>query len=97
MDLRSSEEISQALKEFEADSKFSPIPQKPVISNKGEVPTMVRWVMKISGGAITEQKQAEYVLLGFVILAILISVFLFFSNSPDVPLPPPTPFEENNL
>ena len=34
--------------------------------------------MKISGGAIKEQKQAEYMLFGFVVVAIIVSLFLFF-------------------
>ncbi len=48
--------------------------------NKEEVPLpkMVKLVMKLSGGAIKEQRQAEYVLLGFVAIIISISVYLFF-------------------
>lgn len=41
-------------------------------------PKIVQWVMKISGGAIKEQKQAEYVLFGFVIVALIVSLFLVF-------------------
>lgn len=72
-------------------SKAIPVPQKEVEGVKFEVPSygavkyyketdvpkMVKVVMKISGGAIKDQKQAEYILLGFVIVAIGISVFLF--------------------
>ena len=46
-----------------------------------ETPGIIRLVIKWSGGAIKDQCQAEYVLLGFVILAIIISLFLFFRNS----------------
>jgi len=45
--------------------------------NETETPKIIKWVMKFSGGAIKEEKQAEYVLLGFVIVAIAISLFLF--------------------
>ena len=69
----------------------------PAFAVSDEIPKMVKWVIKLSGGAIQDQRQAEYILLGFVIIAILIAVFLFFSNSPEVPLSPPTPFQENNL
>jgi len=42
---------------------------------------IIKWVMKISGGAIKEERQAEYVLLGFVIVTILLSVFIFYNFS----------------
>ena len=44
-----------------------------------ETPKIVQLVIKWSGGTITE-RQAEYVLFGFVVLAIVISLFLFFSG-----------------
>lgn len=52
-------------------------------------PKMVQKVIKWSGGAIKEQKQAEYILLGFVVVAIGISLFLFI-NTIKHPSPPPT-------
>ena len=45
-----------------------------------DTPKVVKLVMKWSGGAIKEQRQAEYVLLGFVIVAIGISLFLVFGG-----------------
>jgi hypothetical protein len=39
---------------------------------------MVRWVMTHSGGYIANEKQANYVLLGFVIAAAIVSLFFFF-------------------
>ena len=74
-------EIDQALKEFEA--KSAPLQQAPAAQSSSlsdDVPRMVRWVMKLSGGSITEQRQAEYVLLGFTIIAIIISLFLIFGG-----------------
>lgn len=41
---------------------------------------IIRWVMRCSGGIIKNEKQANYVLLGFVILAIIISFFLIFGD-----------------
>jgi hypothetical protein len=41
---------------------------------------MVNMIIKYSGGMIKEQKQAEWVLFGFVIVAISISLFLFFGK-----------------
>lgn len=73
-------EIDQALKEFEAKSKAEETQKVSEVSKTPDVPKMVRLVMKLSGGAIKEQKQAEYVLLGFVALAIIVSLFLVFGG-----------------
>ena len=43
-----------------------------------DVPKMVRLVMKLSGGAIKEQKTAEHVLLGIALLMFLASFYFFF-------------------
>ena len=48
--------------------------------NETSTPKVIQWVMKFSGGSIKEERQAEYVLLGFVIIAIAISLFLFFGG-----------------
>ena len=69
-------EISQALKQFEAES--TPVPQSPQVQISPDMPKIVQLVIKYSGGSIKEQKQAEYVLFFFFILAMGVSVFLFF-------------------
>jgi hypothetical protein len=48
--------------------------------NETETPKIIKLVMKYSGGAIKEERQAEYVLLGFMILAIAISLYLFLGG-----------------
>ena len=74
-------EIEQALKEFEMKTGGDQAPTGQTPENiDTDVPKMVRLVMKLSGGAIKEQKTAEYVLLGFVVIAISISLFLLFSD-----------------
>jgi len=50
-----------------------------------DVPKMVQWVMKISGGSIKNEKQAQYVLLGFVVIAIIVSLVLIFSGGSQKP------------
>lgn len=54
----------------------------------------VRLVMKLSGGLVTEEKQANYILLGFAILAIIISILLFsgvnIKRGPNIPPSVPT-------
>ncbi len=53
--------------------------------NETNTPKMVRLVMKYSGGAIKEQKQAEYVLFAFAIIVFIISLYLFFSKGSKSP------------
>lgn len=44
-------------------------------------PGVVRWVIKYSGGLVKDGNQASYVLIGFVVVAIIISLFLIFGGS----------------
>jgi len=84
-----SAEIDQALKEFEMKSSSVPqasTAQASAISS--DVPKMVRLVMKLSGGAIKEERQAEYVLLGVVVILIGVSLFLFFGGNASKPAVP---------
>jgi hypothetical protein len=74
-------EIGHALEEFEAKEVAQVIPSKDNQSTAENIPGMVRLVFRLSGGAIKEQRQAEYLLLGIVVLAISISIYLFFGNS----------------
>ena len=53
-------------------------PPGPYISPTA--PKIVRWVIKYSGGLVKNEKQASYLLLGFAVLMIIISIFLIFSK-----------------
>lgn len=53
-------------------------PSDPYVSPTA--PKIIKWVIKYSGGLIKNEKQAYYVLLGFIILAVIISVFLIFGG-----------------
>ncbi|MBI3305785.1 hypothetical protein HYZ82_01470 [Candidatus Nomurabacteria bacterium] len=90
-------EIDQALKEFEMKSVATVTPQastaQTAISLSDGRPKMIRWVMKLSGGKLGEQ-QAQYVLLGFVIAVIGISLFLFFNSSSQTSSGKALPYEE---
>jgi hypothetical protein len=77
MDEKSTEEISQALKEFETREMAQNNLNQKSTSPKDEVPTMVKWIFKLSGGSITEQRQAEYILLGVVVICLGLSIFIF--------------------
>ena len=43
-------------------------------------PKIIEWVIKYSGGAIKDEKQANYVLIGFVVVAIVIVIIFLFSG-----------------
>lgn len=43
-------------------------------------PKIVQWVIKYSGGLVKDEKQANYVLLGFVVVAVVISLFFVFGG-----------------
>ena len=57
-----------------------------------QTPKIVGWVIKYSGGYIKDERQANYVLIGFVVLAIGVSLFLIFggssSNNKKIPFVP---------
>ena len=71
-------EIDAALKEFEAKQNAEQNQKSPEVLKNSDLPKMVQLVIKSSGGAIKEQKQAEWVLLFFVIISMTVSLFLFF-------------------
>ena len=51
-----------------------------------QTPKMVSVLMKYSGGLIKNEKQATYVLIGFVVVLSAISLFLVFGGSgPQLP------------
>ena len=67
--------------------------------NETDTPKMVKLAMKLSGGMIKTERQAEYVLLGFVVVAIGVSLFLMLGGEKSkIPSsPPPTPFQNDKF
>lgn len=53
---------------------------RPIQSFKSQPHKIVEWVIKHSGGLIKDENQANYVLIGFVAVAIIISLFLVFKG-----------------
>jgi hypothetical protein len=45
-----------------------------------ETPRLHQWVIKFSGGLVKDEKQANYVLIGFVALAVILSLILVFGG-----------------
>lgn len=69
-------DLSKSLKES------APKPQTGQWSSRAYVssttPKIIQWLIKYSGGLIKNEKQASYFLLGFIVLAVIISIFLIF-------------------
>ena len=88
LNLEENKEIEKALEEFEEKSNAEQKQPAPLISKNLETPKIVQWVIKISGGGIKNEKQAQYVLLGFVVIVVGISLFLFWGSdtTPIIPL-----------
>ncbi|HCY17679.1 MAG: hypothetical protein UR62_C0008G0012 [Candidatus Nomurabacteria bacterium GW2011_GWF2_35_12] len=81
LDLSKNIEIEKALKEFEIKSQAEQTTQTPLVSQNTEIPKMIQVVIKYSGGSVKNERQAQYVLLGLVIIMISISLYLFFGGS----------------
>ncbi len=65
--------------------------QRTTRSFETPTPKIVQWVIKYSGGLIKDENQANYVLIGFVVLAIIVSMFLIFggdSSNKKIPFKP---------
>ena len=73
-------DINEALKEFEEKSKTEALNYKAVkFYSQTDTPKIVQLVIKWSGGTIT-QRQAEYFLLGLVVIMLALSFYFFFGN-----------------
>lgn len=54
--------------------------QRPAALSQARTGRIVRWVMQSSGGLIKDEKQAQYALVGFVVVAATIITFLVVSG-----------------
>ena len=59
--------------------------QRPRQSFQTPTPKIVQWVIKYSGGLVKDEKQANYVLIGFVAVTITFSLFLVFGGGNEAP------------
>ena len=73
LDLSENVDIKKALEEFEEKSKVEQAQKAPEVLQASKAPKMTALVMKWFS---LEQRQAEYVLLGFAVLAILFSFII---------------------
>lgn len=90
-------DLSHALDDSSSRVKFEGEQFQRLRSFETSTPKIVQWVIKYSGGAIKDEKQANYVLLGFVAVAVIVFLMIIFDGGSRIPSSPPTPFEEHNL
>ena len=69
-------DLSHALGDSSSRIKFEGEEfQRPSQSFQNPTPKIVQWVIKYSGGYVKDEQQANYVLIGFVVVAIIFSLF----------------------
>jgi len=76
-------DLSDALKgsnSSDTDAKPQKEQQRPEEVFLPGTPKVIQWMIKYSGGLIKNERQASYVIFGFVALAIIVSLFLFFGG-----------------
>lgn len=73
-------DLSHALDDSSSRVKFEGEEFKRPRSFQTQTPKIVGWVIKYSGGYVKDEKQANYVLIGFVAVGIVFSLFLFFGG-----------------
>ena len=77
LDLTKNEELQKALQEFEEEYAKEEEEMKPP-EKVPQSSRLAQWMIKHSQGKITTEKEAEYVMLGFVVLALLASALMVF-------------------
>jgi len=80
LNLNENLEIKKALKEFEMKN-VEQKQQTPSAPINPEIPRMIQWVIKYSGGSVKNEKHALYILLGFVVVVIIITIILSLNGS----------------
>ncbi len=73
-------DLSHALDDSSSRIKFEGEEFQRPRSFQTPTPKIVQWVIKYSGGYVKDEQQANYVLIGFVAVAIIFSLFLFFGG-----------------
>ncbi len=71
-------DLSQYLSESDIKSQGEQSSSAPHVSFVDS--KIIRWLLKYSGGLIKNEKQAIYVILGFMVFVIIISLFLIFGR-----------------
>ena len=73
-------DLSHALDDSSSRIKFEGEEFQRPRSFQTPTPKIVQWVIKYSGGAVKDERQANYVLIGFVVVAIIVVFIFLFSG-----------------
>jgi len=71
-------EIGKALREYELKTAKDELQTPQAERGDDEGSKMAKWVIKYSGGLIKDKYQANYVLLGMVVLFFLLAGYFFY-------------------
>lgn len=82
-------DLSDSFNDSDTGVKFQDEEWRPTQTFSPGTSKVIQWVIKYSGGLVKDEKQASYVLIGFVVVAIVIVLFLLFGGGGS----PRTPFE----
>ncbi len=81
-------DLSGVLRDSGTGVKFEDSDWRAVRYNREpQYPKIIQWVIRYSGGIVRDEKQARYVLLGFVAAAIIVSFVLLFGIFSGTPKP----------
>lgn len=85
-------DLSGRLKDSEA--KFQDKQEEPAQVFRPGTPKIIQRVIKYSGGLIKNENQAVYILIGFVALAIIVTIIIVVSSGSNQPTPGPVPADQ---
>ena len=75
-------DLSKVFEDFNTKSQNEN--QLPNQSISPKISKITQWVIKYSGGLIKNKRQAEYILIGIIVLAVVVSLFLVFNSGPKI-------------
>ena len=74
-------DLGNILKDSDKDIEIQKQKEQSTQTFFPNTPKIIRLTIKYSGGLMKDEKQANYFLIGFVILSIIASLILVFSNN----------------
>jgi hypothetical protein len=73
-------DLSGDMKDFDTGVKIQSEERRSTQVFLPRTPKIIQWVIKYSGGLIKNEKQAVYILLGFIVFVVIVSLFLIFGR-----------------
>lgn len=93
-------DLSDAIKGSDTGVKFEEEKRRVELADSRKTSKIIQWVIKHSGGLVKNKKQANYILLVFFGIAMLLTIILLIRifSDPSVPPagPPQTPTSQSS-